>query len=171
MSRLTRGSLLHLPPECKAAVDRAIARDARCGAGDTHDFALSIARAVWRAGIKHGRALERADRKEQGARARRGEAMKQMWCGMKLRVATAGPYDHRLTWVVDGEDGANVGDEPGRETRPEPSGGIDLVLWLADRAAVPMATYRDRDGCQWDTNAGATKAAQAVRKALNERTW
>ena len=65
--RLTKGSLEDLPPECLAAVRRALTKDQRDGAGDWHDFALVIARAVWRAGIARGRALERRDTaKRQG---------------------------------------------------------------------------------------------------------
>lgn len=57
--RHTTGSLQDLPPECLAAVKRAMTKDGRNGSGDAHDFALVIARAVWRAGIKRGRELER----------------------------------------------------------------------------------------------------------------
>lgn len=60
--RLTKGSLDGLPPACLAAVNRAIDRDRREGAGDAYDLVLVVARAVWRAGIKRGREIERADR-------------------------------------------------------------------------------------------------------------
>jgi hypothetical protein len=63
MARLTKGSLENLPPSCRAAVRRAVDRDAREGAGDLYDLALVVARAVWRAGIARGRELERAERK------------------------------------------------------------------------------------------------------------
>lgn len=97
--------------------------------------------------------------------------MKQMWCGMKLRVASS-MREHRLTWIVDDNwDGPDVGDEPGRENRPEPANGRALVMWIADRAASKASPSRDDIGFWWSTKAAATKAAQAVRAALNERTW
>ena len=98
--------------------------------------------------------------------------MKRSWCGMTLRVASD-LHRHRLIWILeDGEDGANVGDEPRRVDYPEPKGGHDLVLWIADRVAKASDPYAtDPLGFFWLSRGAAERAAKAVRAALNERTW
>lgn len=59
-----------LPPALRAAVKRALDNDRARRPDDTHvSLVKFVARAVWRAGIAHGRRLERAEmkREAQGA--------------------------------------------------------------------------------------------------------
>ncbi len=69
--RITKGSLDDLPPGCREAYQRASDRDQREGDGSVGDFVLSVARAVWRAGIRRGREQERARREREERRLRR----------------------------------------------------------------------------------------------------
>ena len=51
------GAIDKLPHAMRAAVKRAIASNARRGAGDINDLVVFVARAVWRAGVAQGRAI------------------------------------------------------------------------------------------------------------------
>lgn len=75
---------------------------------------------------------------------------------------------YRLAWVLDdGEDGAYVGEVPGRETRAEPSDPEERDCWLADRAAATASPDgRDAGGFFWLAHEKARTAARAVRAAL-----
>jgi hypothetical protein len=63
------GSIDRLPAELRDAVKRALVKDAQQGAGDISDLVVLVALAVWRAGVKRGRELERRQRSAKKARA------------------------------------------------------------------------------------------------------
>lgn len=93
MSRLTKGSLVDLPPGCRDAYQRARDRDQREGDGSVGDFVLSVARAVWRAGIRHGREQERARRALEDRRAARRRAPEPRYTLAEVLAAVRAGYD------------------------------------------------------------------------------
>ena len=104
MSR-TRGSIAGLPAACRDAVRRAIERDRRQGSGDTQDLVLVVARAVWRAGIAHGRALGQASTGRKLRRER--DAWKAYAKAVAYQAAVEGGADqHGLDEAREATDAA-----------------------------------------------------------------
>lgn len=71
-----------------------------------------------------------------------------------------------IIWVVDGEDGAEVGDFAFGRARPKDQDGVDA--WLAYHAAKPLAdgVRGAQEGFRFATKRRANEALRAIRAAL-----
>lgn len=71
-----------------------------------------------------------------------------------------------IVWVVDGEDGAEVGDFAWGQARPKDPD--DVESWLVYHAAKPLADGRrsSRVGFRFSTKRRANEALRAIRAAL-----
>lgn len=80
-------------------------------------------------------------------------------------------YTFGLIWIVDGEEGAEVGDCPISGRGPEPDDRSDWECWVAERIAAESgaATPRRCYGFRWETRSQATAVLRQIKEAWRHR--